>query len=77
MERTWHKETLVELMRLCEQRNEQLIKDGCEEEVARDRTFDAYEAALGIHPRCFDPRDRLFENKLREAAERLENARTL
>lgn len=77
MERVWHRETLAELERLCEQRNDQLIQDGCEAEVARDRTFDALEAALGIRPRCFDKRDRLFENKLRDAAERLENARTL
>ncbi len=77
MERTWHRETLTELLPICEQRFNQLTQDGCDEDVAQDRTFDAFEAALGIRPRCYDPRDRLFENKLREAAERLENARTL
>lgn len=60
-------------MELCEERYLHLtIEDGCDCDVAADRTFDALKAAWGVHPHCCDPRDRLFENKLREAAERLE-----
>ena len=74
MEREWHRETLVELMRLCEDRFTHLTESGCDEDVAADRTFDALQAALGVYAHCCDPRDRLFEEKLRTAAERAENA---
>lgn len=75
MECTFHRATLAHLEKLCEERYLHLtIEDGCDCDVAADRTFDALEAALGVHAHCYDPRDRLFENKLREAAGRLENA---
>mgnify|MGYP000034327153 FL=1 len=67
-------ETLAEMERLCEGRYQQLIQDGCDQDVAADRTFDAFRASLGEVPQCFDKRDRLFENKLRSVAERKAHA---
>ena len=67
-------ETLAEMERLCEDRYQQLIHGGCDQDVAADRTFDALRAALGEVPQCFDNRDRLFENKLRSVAERNQHA---
>lgn len=75
MERRWHRKTLEELMPLCEDRFAYLAESGCDEDVAADRTFDALQAALGVYQHCCDPRDRLFEEKLRTAAERAENAK--
>ena len=75
MGRTFHRSTIRHLIELCEERYLYLtIEDGCDCDVAAGRTFDALEAALGVRSHCYDLRDRLFENKLREAAERLENA---
>ncbi len=65
---------LAEMERLCEGRYQQLIRSGCDPDVAADRTFDALRAALGEVPQCFDKRDRLFENKLRSVAERNQHA---
>ena len=66
---------LSTLMSLCEKRYDQLVnRDGCTADVARDRTYDCLQAALGEVEHCCDPRDRLFESKLRTAAERIENA---
>ena len=40
-------------------------------DVALDRTWDAYQCALaGSSTHCFDPRDRMLENKLRTIRER-------
>jgi xanthine/CO dehydrogenase XdhC/CoxF family maturation factor len=62
-------DTAQSLIVVCEDRYQQLIKGGCTEDVACDRVFDTLECVLereGQH--CFDPRDRLFENKLRTIA---------
>ena len=74
MEYQWHRETLAGLMPLCEDRYTHLIESGCDEDVAADRTWDALQAALGVYAHCCDPRDRLFKEKLRIAAERAEHA---
>ena len=58
----------------CESRYQELIDGGCVDDVAADRVFDALECALekeDMH--CFDPRDRLFENKLRTIAQKGDN----
>ena len=53
----------------CEDHFTQLITDGCAEDVALDRTWDAYVCAFAQSPvHCFDPRDRLFETRLRTIA---------
>ena len=59
---------LLAMERECERRYEQLVSDGCDPDVAADRTFDALRAALGEIDRPFDSRDRLFEKKLRMIA---------
>ena len=69
MPATISRDTARTLMDVCEGRYQQLIKDGCTEDVACDRVFDTLECVLereGQH--CFDPRDRLFENELRTIA---------
>jgi hypothetical protein len=56
-------------MKLCEERYRTLTVDGCDEDVAADRVFDALNCALDrTDQHCFDPRDRLFENRLRTVA---------
>ena len=60
------RETVTEMIAACTARYNQLVTDGCAEDVALDRTWDAYACALGqSDSHCFDPRDRLFESKLR------------
>ena len=59
-------QTVQVMLSACTDRFNQLISDGCAEQVALDRTWDAYCCAFAesdVH--CFDPRDRLFESKLR------------
>ncbi len=53
----------------CERHFEQLVKQGCSEDVAADRTFDAFDGVFADHA-CFDRRDALFQNELRTIAER-------
>lgn len=60
--------TLARMVEACEARYLALVKNGCDEDVAADRTFDALRAALGEIPHPFDSRDRLFETKLRAIA---------
>lgn len=63
--------TALAMIRACIDYHERLITDGCAEDVARDRTWDAYVCALTqSSTHCYDPRDRLFENKLRTIRER-------
>ena len=63
--------TMAAMMRLCEEKYQSLVADGCMEDVARDRVWDAYCCALlSSEQRCVDPRDRLFENKLRAIREK-------
>lgn len=66
--------TLNKMVGMCEGYFEKLIQDGCDKDVAVDRTYDALQAALGEVPQCYDRRDRLFESKLRTVAERGKNA---
>lgn len=48
-----------------------LIDQGAAEAVAVDRTWDAFSHAItSSTERCFDRRDRLFENRLRTIAEK-------
>ena len=63
--------TVLAMLRACTDHFERLIADGCAEDVALDRTWDAYLCAFSrSSSHCFDPRDRLFENKLRTIRER-------
>lgn len=59
---------LARMVGECEARFAALVQDGCAEDVAADRTFDALRAALGEIPHPFDSRDRLFETRLRAIA---------
>ena len=60
------RETVSEMLATCDARYNQLITDGCEEQVALDRVWDAYVCAFDLADvHCYDPRDRLFESKLR------------
>lgn len=64
-------ECSIELMKLCEERYRTLTNGGCDEDVAADRVFDALNCVLDkTDTHCFDPRDRLFENRLRTATEK-------
>lgn len=56
------------MARACEGRYSDLIADGCDPDVAADRTFDALRAALDEIDKPFDSRDRLFETKLHAVA---------
>lgn len=62
------------LMQLCEGQYQTLVSRGVDEDVARDRTWDALCACMDVIPHCNDERDRLFEDMLRDAAERYEHA---
>lgn len=63
--------TITAMIRACTDHMNQLIADGCMSDVAVDRTWDVYVCALTQSTtHCFDPRDRLFENKLRTIRER-------
>ena len=68
MARMPSKSTLARMVEACEARYLALVEDGCDEDVAADRTFDALQSALGAIPHPFDSRDRLFETKLRAIA---------
>lgn len=58
--------TAKSLIATCEDNYEKLLRDGCSEDVAADRTFDTLTCVLEKdNQHCFDPRDKLFENKLR------------
>ena len=67
--------TVLAMLRACTDHSLQLKSDGCADGVALDRTWDAYTCALkGMDVHCADPRDRLFENKLRTIRKRGTNA---
>lgn len=54
----------------CEERCRQLICEGCAEDVAHDRTWDALVHATGEMPgECFDPRDMGFQRELERIRE--------
>ena len=55
----------------CERHYTALLDGGCDEDVAADRVWDALNCALEKQDtHCFDPRDRLFENRLRTVAQK-------
>ncbi len=61
--------TAQEIAGLCERRYKELVDSGCDEDVAADRVWDALNCALErTDAHCFDPRDRLFESRLRTEA---------
>lgn len=63
--------TAIKLAELCEHHYQSLLIGGCIEDVAADRVWDALNCALDSPDKhCFDPRDRLFENKLRTTAQK-------
>lgn len=63
--------TIGAMLDSCEARYKQLVESGVDADVARDRVFDAYDCAFAQkETNCFDPRDRLFENRLRTIRER-------
>ena len=65
------KQSVASMLFACTTHYQQLISGGCAEDVALDRTWDAYTNALEDSPvHCYDPRDRLFESKLRTMRER-------
>lgn len=65
--------TALTLSIACTRYSQQLIRSGCEQDVAYDRTMDALDAAVtGGDRHCFDTRDRIFENRLRTIIEREE-----
>ena len=58
--------TAKSLIATCEEHYQRLISDGCSEDVAADRTYDTLQCVLERDDQhCFDPRDKLLENKLR------------
>lgn len=64
-------ECATKLAELCEHHYQSLITGGCIEDVAADRVWDALNCALEKpDTHCFDPCDRLFENKVRTVAQR-------
>ena len=66
--------TASSMLRLCSRHFDHLCDSGCDVETAADRTWDAYECAyMGTPAHCYDPRDRPFEDELRELARKDSN----
>lgn len=64
-------EAVRKMLQIADRHFSALVDDGCDEDVARDRTWDAYVHAFensGDH--CFDTRDRAAEAEMRIATER-------
>lgn len=62
---------ILAMLAECDSYFTKLVSDGCAEDVAMDRTWDAYVCAFNQSAtHCFDPRDHLFETKLRTIRER-------
>lgn len=63
--------TVERMLWACNERLKNLVTSGCDESVALDRTWDAFDCAyVQSEVHCYDPRDRLFENKLRTIAQK-------
>lgn len=63
--------TVLAMIRACTEQYNDLMAGGCAEDVALDRTWDAYVCALTqSSTHCYDPRDRLFESRLRTIREK-------
>jgi len=59
-------DTVQAMLTACTDHYERLIAGSCAEDVALDRTWDAFLCAyMESSGHCVDPRDRLFESKLR------------
>lgn len=62
-------ECACEIAELCEDRYKTLLASGCADDVAADRIWDALNCAIDkTDMHCYDPRDSLFEEKLRQVA---------
>lgn len=59
-------ETLNAVIRECGARYDVLIQEGVVPDVAIDRVFDCYDSLFVENKHCFDTRDSLFENRLRD-----------
>ena len=59
-------DTLNAVIRECGARYDVLIQEGVVPDVAIDRVFDCYDSLFVPDKHCFDSRDRLFENRLRD-----------
>ena len=62
--------TVASMLAACNDYYSTLLRSGCADDVALDRTWDCYERAFYGDGQCFDPRDRLFESKLRKLREK-------
>lgn len=58
----------VSMLSECNERMDGLVRGGCDGRVAYERTLDALRAVLRGTPdaHAYDPRDRAFEERLRE-----------
>ena len=54
----------------CQDYVDKLVANGCDEGVALDRTWDAYDHAARDEGHCSDTRDRAFEMKIRMMAKK-------
>lgn len=61
-------EALDRMVGRCDEYWRALLDEGCDNDVALDRAFDALRAAFGEVEHAYDDRDRLFENELRTIA---------
>lgn len=62
-------EATIRMHELCGEKYEALVNEGCDAGVALDRVCDCYDLAYsGSVNHCADPRDRAFEDQLREVA---------
>lgn len=67
-------QTALMLTRAASTHYESLLADGCDKDVALDRTWDAFECAVNqSSTHCYDSRDRLLENRLRTVINREEH----
>ncbi|WP_028263911.1 hypothetical protein [Atopobium fossor] len=59
-----------QLLASCEMYFAFLVEQGCDEDLAADRTFDALDSAVEQKHHVFDQRDRAFEESLAQTIER-------
>lgn len=64
-------EAVRKMLQIADRHFAALVDEGCDEDVARDRTWDAYVHAFdNAEDHCFDMRDRAAEAEMRLAIER-------
>jgi hypothetical protein len=61
----WAREALARAESECETHYAALLRGGCEQEIALERTWDALRQAFG-DGHCYDPRERMLELRIRE-----------